>query len=167
MVAHAGAENFQSSGSSLNGNAGALIAESATLHHIGIVVDSITQAAQRFALAMSCSWDGRIIHDPLQRVRVSFLSPADARNPVYELVEPAREDSPVSNFLKKTGGGIHHVCYEVNNLDLGLKKAKDSGFVVVSAPSPAVAFSGRRIAWVWSRDRLLVEFLERDKNNAQ
>ena len=46
------------------------------------------------------------------------LAPLDSRIPVYELVEPASEASPVSNFLKKRGG-LHHVCYEIDDLEEG------------------------------------------------
>jgi methylmalonyl-CoA/ethylmalonyl-CoA epimerase len=92
---------------------------------------------------------------------VSFFTPLDTKNPVLELVEPASDASPVSNFLK-TGGGLHHVCYEIDDLASGLRDAKASGFAVVAAPAPAVAFAGRKIAWICSRNRLLIELLERD-----
>jgi methylmalonyl-CoA/ethylmalonyl-CoA epimerase len=138
-----------------------LLTGKALLHHLCCVVPSISTVADSFAASISASWDGQIIHDPLQRVRVSFFKPADPRNPVYELVEPAGDDSPVTNFLKK-GGGLHHVCYEIDDLELGLKEAREAGFIVVSPPKPAVAFGGRRIAWICSKNRLLIELLERD-----
>jgi methylmalonyl-CoA/ethylmalonyl-CoA epimerase len=142
---------------------GPLLTQKAVLHHLGCVVPSISAVAGAFGASMSASWDGQIIHDPLQRVRVTFFKPADPRNPVYELVEPAGDDSPVTKFLKK-GGGLHHVCYEIDDLELGLKEAQGAGFVMVSPPKPAVAFSGRRIAWICSRNRLLMELLERDSS---
>jgi len=140
---------------------GPLLSGKALLHHLGCVVPSISTVADAFAASISASWDGHIIHDPLQRVRVAFFRPADARNPVYELVEPAGDNSPVTNFLKK-GGGLHHVCYEIDDLELGLKEASGAGWLMVSPPKPAVAFGGRRIAWIYSKDRLLMELLERD-----
>lgn len=138
-----------------------LLRQNGTLHHLGFVVKSISRAANDFATSLGLIWDGKIIHDPLQRVQVSFFRPADVQNPVYELVEPASEDSPVMQFLKK-GGGLHHVCYEVDDLDSGLKAAREVGLAVASGPTPAVAFGGRRIAWVCqSRSRLLMELLDR------
>lgn len=142
------------------GSTGFLITGKAVLHHLGFVVPSISAAAEAFAASISAEWDNDIIHDPIQRVRVAFFNPADARNPVFELVEPAAEASPVTRFLKK-GGGLHHVCYEIDGLERGLTDAKQAGFVMVAPPAPAVAFGGRRIAWVWSRNRLLIELLER------
>ena len=93
---------------------------------------------------------------------MAFFYPVDPRNPVFELVEPASEASPVSNFLKK-GGGLHHVCYEIDDLESGLREARGVGLVIVSAPASAVAFDGRRIAWVCSKKRLLMELLERNR----
>lgn len=143
--------------------AGPLLAGKCTLHHLGVVVASISSAAEEFAASISASWDGQIIHDPLQQVRVAFFKPSDVRNPVFELVEPAVEDSPVTNFLSKRVG-LHHICYEIDDLESGLKAVRAAGLSIVSRPQPAVAFSGRRIAWVTSKQRLLMEFLERDPN---
>lgn len=142
--------------------AGFLVVGSGVLHHLGFVVSSISAAAEEFALSMSAHWDGEIIHDPIQRVRVAFFKSTDARNPVFELVEPASEASPVCNFLKK-GGGLHHVCYEIDDLELGLSAARGVGLVVVADPVPAVAFDDRRIAWICSKRRLLIELLERSR----
>jgi methylmalonyl-CoA/ethylmalonyl-CoA epimerase len=141
---------------------GPLLSGNALLHHLGCVVPSIANVADAFAASISASWDSQIIHDPLQRVRVAFFKPADPRNPVYELVEPAGDDSPVGKFLKKAGGGLHHVCYEVDDLEACLEKARAVAFALVSPPKPAVAFGGRRIAWICSKNRLLIELLERD-----
>ena len=139
---------------------GFLVCGNGTVHHLGFVVASIADAAEEFAASVSAHWDGEITHDPIQRVRVAFLSPSDVRNPVFELIEPASETSPVSKFLKK-GGGLHHVCYEIDDLESGLREARSSGLAIVAAPAPAVAFGGRRIAWVCSKRRLLLELLER------
>jgi methylmalonyl-CoA/ethylmalonyl-CoA epimerase len=124
---------------------GFLLSGNGVLHHLGFVVASISAVAEEFAASMSARWDGEVIHDPIQRVRVAFFSPADTRNPVFELVEPASEVSPVSNFLKKRGG-LHHVCYEIDDLESGLREARGAGLVIVADPRPAVAFGGNRIA---------------------
>ena len=153
--------NGSGNGPARSANGGPISAANGVLHHLGFVVPSISGAAEGFAASMSARWDGRVIHDPLQGVRVAFFSPADARNPVIELVEPGSDASPVSHFLKKRGGGLHHICYEVNDLDVALREAKGTGFAIVAPPTPAVAFEGRRIAWI-NRNRLLMELLERD-----
>ena len=84
---------------------------------------------------------------------------ANATDPLIELVEPAGPDSPVSRFLRGRGG-LHHLCYEVDDLEAHLAFCKSIGTIVIRPPVPAVAFGGRRIAWALTRKRLLVEFLE-------
>jgi methylmalonyl-CoA/ethylmalonyl-CoA epimerase len=127
-----------------------LLSGKGMLHHLGFVVSSISAVAEQFAASTAARWDGEVIHDPIQRVRVAFFSPADSQIPVLELVEPASEVSPVNDFLKKRGG-FHHVCYEIDDLASGLREAWGAGLVIVADPAPAVAFGGRRIAWVQFR----------------
>jgi methylmalonyl-CoA/ethylmalonyl-CoA epimerase len=131
------------------------------LHHVGFVVRSIEETAPSFAAGVACTWDGVIIEDPVQKVRVSFCRPADAAQPEIELVEPGRfEDSPVLRYLEQQGGGLHHVCYEVADIEAELERVRKARAVVVRRPVPAVAFGGRRIAWVMTREQLLIEYLE-------
>jgi methylmalonyl-CoA/ethylmalonyl-CoA epimerase len=129
------------------------------LHHIGFVVESIQESAESFALSLGATWDGNIIHDPLQKVRVTFLQGAHIGDALIELVEPAGPDSPVLGFLEKRGG-LHHLCYEVEDLESHLAFSKSIGTKIIRTPVPAVAFGGRRIAWALTKKRLLVEFLE-------
>ncbi|SRR6266404_2550517 len=130
------------------------------MHHIGYVVSSIEKSAPNFAKDICATWDGRIFEDPHQVVRVTFLETQHPPGPLVELVQPNGDTSPVLNFLKR-GGGLHHLCYEVKNLDLRLAYCNELGGKMVRPPRPAVAFGGRRIAWVFTPNRLLVEFLER------
>lgn len=129
------------------------------LHHVGYVVRSISEVADRFAQSVAASWDQEIIQDPLQDAKVAFLKGIVQEFPLVELLEPASEASPVANFLRK-GGGLHHLCYEVESLDKRLEFSQAIGGMIVRPPLPAVAFAGRRIAWVYTKDRLLLEFLD-------
>ena len=126
------------------------------LHHAGFVVSSIAAGIDDFSKRLHAGGDGTITHDPHQRVKVCFLQVGNA---VVELVEPAAADSPVGRFLEK-GGGLHHLCYEVDDLDAQMQLMSARGAVITSAPYPAVAFAGRRIGWVMTGQRLLLEFLE-------
>ena len=51
-------------------------------------------------------------------------------NVFLELIEPAEENSPISNFIKK-GGGFHHLCFEVDDIHLELEKMKKNGARIV------------------------------------
>jgi methylmalonyl-CoA/ethylmalonyl-CoA epimerase len=129
------------------------------LHHIGFVVYSIQESAEAFALSLRATWDGNIVFDPVQRVHVAFFQGYSSSDPLVELVEPGGSDSPVSQFAER-GGGLHHLCYEVPDLDSHLKFCQSVGTRIIRPPVPAVAFGGRRIAWGITKKRLLLEFLE-------
>ncbi len=129
------------------------------LHHVGFVVANIETAMPGFLRSLAAEWDGQVFLDPLQKVRVAFLA-TRAQDPAIELVEPAADDSPVSRFLQERGGGLHHVCYEVADLEQQLVELRSRGALIVKRPLPAVAFGGRRIAWVITSEKLLVELLE-------
>jgi len=128
---------------------------------VGYAVASIARVAKEFASSMGAHWDEKIIHDPLQEARVTFMRCDGPETPAIELVEPAGDNSPLYKFVAK-GGGLHHVCYEVDSLNRQLEHSRVAGCLVVKNPLPAVAFGGRRIAWVYTRQKLLVEYLERN-----
>jgi len=130
------------------------------LHHLGFVVANLNAGMAGFTLSLAAGWDGQAYEDPFQKVKVAFLvvSPGEAS---IELVEPAAEDSPVRRFLEKTGGGLHHVCYEVEDLSLEIAEMKSRKAMLIRKPKPAVAFAGRNIAWMLTAENLLVEFLEK------
>jgi methylmalonyl-CoA/ethylmalonyl-CoA epimerase len=130
------------------------------LHHVGLVVASLDEGVRRYLHALPLLWDERVYHDPVQTVRVTFLRHAEPGAPLIELVEPLDGQSRVAAFLAR-GGGFHHLCYEVDSVQAQLEKAAETGAVVVFDSRPAVAFDGREIAWVCTRDRLLIEYLAR------
>ena len=144
----------------------ALACSQGTFHHIGFVVASIEDSVEGFLQFLHDEWNGKIFHDPNQVVKVTFLHSRQPGNPVLELVEPAGEKSPVTPFLKR-GGGLHHLCYEIDNLEEQLRWSRTQGGIVVRPPLPAVAFEGRRIAWVYTKNKLLVEYLERQRRSAE
>lgn len=128
------------------------------LHHMGFVVTDIVTAMPAFVRSMAAEWDGRMFEDPLQKAKVAFMTtrPGDA---MIELVQPMGEGSPVQRFLQQ-GGGMHHLCYEVADLEAELTAFRSRGAAIASRPKPAVAFGGRRIAWVITSEKFLVELLE-------
>jgi methylmalonyl-CoA/ethylmalonyl-CoA epimerase len=127
------------------------------VHHIGYLVSSISAMVEDFIETLSFQWDGRIVLDPLQKVRVTFLR-SNLQQPSVELIEPSGADSPVHSFLRR-GIGFHHICLEVADIENELDQARCRGGLVAKAPLPAVALDGRRIAWVYTRARMLIEYL--------
>jgi len=129
------------------------------MHHVGYVVHSIDSCVQGFQRSLDAVWDGVVFEDRCQKVKVAFLSTGDS-DTLIELVEPNAADAPVRRFLAETGGGLHHVCYEVDELDRELAATRTRGGLIAKRPMAAVAFGGRRIAWIITAEKLLVELLE-------
>jgi methylmalonyl-CoA/ethylmalonyl-CoA epimerase len=138
--------------------------QAAVFHHVGYVVKSIAEIGGQFARSLGAEWNGEIIHDPLQEAKVAFLFWGNQHGTAVELVEPAGDKSPLHLFLAK-GGGLHHICYEVDSLATQLQHSRNAGCLIVRDPLPAAAFGGRKIAWVYTPQKLLVEYLERQSRH--
>jgi methylmalonyl-CoA/ethylmalonyl-CoA epimerase len=64
-----------------------------------------------------------------------------------ELLEPTGEDSPISKFLEKRGGGIHHIAIEVEDIEAALAKLKSKGARLIDE-SPRIGAEGCLVAFV-------------------
>ena len=64
-----------------------------------------------------------------------------------ELLEPVTPDGPIAKFLARRGPGIHHVCYEVPDLDAALLRCRAAGYRLLDE-TPRTGAHGRRIAFV-------------------
>lgn len=129
------------------------------LHHVGLVVARIEESVESLMEVLGATWNGQVFEDPLQGAKVAFLT-TRAGDAQVELVEAASKDSPVERFLREKGGGLHHLCYEAADIEQELRDMRARGALLVKRPKPAVAFGGRRIAWVLTAEKLLIELLE-------
>jgi len=127
------------------------------LHHIGMVVEDVQAAAAQYRRWFGFAPSRRLVVDPVQQVRTLFLQ--TGQSVLLELVEPLSTTSPVARFLNQRGG-LHHLCYEVQDLERALETFRRQGALVVRQPVPAVAFRGRQIAFVYGEGQQLIELLE-------
>ena len=132
------------------------------LHHIGVVVGSVKESGELYAEHLGMCALGPAVHDPLQRVIVQFWAQEGCGISI-ELIEPVGGDSPVAGFLGK-GGGLAHLCYEVEDLEMALEDARQKGAIVISGPVPAAAFQQRRIAFVILRGIGVTELVEKSSS---
>lgn len=130
-----------------------------SLHHVGYAVNSIAESLPGWQVTLCPIRVSGTFEDPAQGARVVFLEFAPGST-LLELVEPLGADAPLARFVHK-GGGLHHLCFEVDDLDAQIKEMQAKKAFLVRHPRPAVAFGGRRITWMVTREKLLVEFLER------
>lgn len=130
-------------------------------HHLGVAVRDIEKALPIYADLMNYRLYDGPYEDPIQRVKVAFLRREGTHDPVIELVAPGTDDSPVNNYLRKEVGA-YHMCFEVHTIEQTLAELRTRGCVLVASPAPAVAFKGRKIAWLFTPTRQLIEVLERE-----
>jgi len=128
------------------------------LHHVGILVPDLPRAVAEYADRFGCSVESQAIEDPAQTSVVQFLRLPGAPS-WLELVTPNGPDSKLANALRK-GGGLNHLCYEVADIAAACAHLRDRAMLSVGDPTPAVAFGGRRVAWLMDPSRLLVELVE-------
>ena len=130
------------------------------LLHVGVAVPALGPAAGTLETLFGYKVVSGPFDDPIQKVSVSFLTQSTADVAEIELIAPLTEDSPVRAMLQKNGGGAYHLCFETSDLEGALAHAKSHGCMVLSQPAPAVAFQGRRIAWLYAPTRQLFELVE-------
>lgn len=113
------------------------------LHHVAIAVPSLEEARSLYVGALGLA-AGDVEHVPDQKVDVLVLRAGSQR---VELVQPAAEDSPVSRFLERTGGGIHHLAWRVDDLPAALERLTAAGVRLIDeAPRPGA--HGTRVAFL-------------------
>ncbi len=124
--------------------------------HIGVAVESIDGA-----LAFYRDVLGVTPHAPEQADGAAIVS-LPFGGPEVELLEPRSPESPIARFLAKRGPGIHHVCYEVPDLDAALERCRTLGYRLVDEV-PRRGAGGRRIAFVHPKSTagILLELTER------
>ncbi|HEC92352.1 MAG TPA: methylmalonyl-CoA epimerase [Candidatus Atribacteria bacterium] len=132
------------------------------LHHIGIVVKDLRKSLKEYQEVLNLKQIGVPHHEKRQKVIAGFLSWGSLEGTTLELLEPVGEDSPVYKFMKKDGG-IHHICFEVDDIEKEVDELREKGGKVVCEPVSCTGFEGRRIAFILTLENLLIEFVEKEK----
>ncbi|MEO1287298.1 MAG: methylmalonyl-CoA epimerase [Chloroflexota bacterium] len=90
------------------------------INHVAIVVQDIDESLPFWRDALGLSM-GKIQDVPQEQVQVAFLDVGDSH---IELVQPTTTDSGIANYLAKKGQGIHHICFEVEDIVSALGQMK-------------------------------------------
>ncbi|WP_432821914.1 methylmalonyl-CoA epimerase [Trichloromonas sp.] len=93
------------------------------INHVGIAVKNLEASIPFYRDVLGMVFEGTE-EVAEQKVRVAFLAVGESR---IELLEPTAEDSPVARFLEKNGEGVHHLAYQVEDIEATLEKLKSAG----------------------------------------
>lgn len=113
------------------------------INHIALVVDDIEEALEFWhdALGLDLS---HVEDVPGENSMVAFLP---AQESEVELVKPTNEDSGIARFLKNHGPGMHHICFEVYDIEETMAHLKSKGVRLINQ-SPEIGTGGKKIAFV-------------------
>lgn len=113
------------------------------INHIGIAVKNLENSIPLYRDQLGMEFEGSE-EVAEQKVRVAFLKIGESR---IELLEPTAPDSPVARFLEKNGEGIHHMAYEVADIEQALAELKEKEVRLIDE-SPRRGAHGSLIAFL-------------------
>ncbi|MBI4926963.1 MAG: methylmalonyl-CoA epimerase [Anaerolineae bacterium] len=126
------------------------------INHVAIVVADLDQALTfwRDALGIELS---HVEDVPSQKAAVAFLPVGDSE---VELVKPTSDDSGTAKFLAERGGGMHHLCFEVDDITAKLAELKEKGVRLIN--ETPMELPGRKMAFIHPKSTggVLVELYE-------
>ncbi len=112
------------------------------INHVAIAVPDIDSSLTFWRDAMGLKVD-HIEEVPSQKSTVVFIPVGESE---VELVRPTSEDTGVAKFIAEKGGGMHHLCFEVDDIDAMLADLKEKGVRLIN--ETALELPGRKMAFV-------------------
>ncbi|KAF0219803.1 MAG: methylmalonyl-CoA/ethylmalonyl-CoA [Geobacteraceae bacterium] len=113
------------------------------INHIGIAVTSLEAAIPFYRDGLGMAFQG-CEEVAEQKVKVAFLQVGESK---IELLEPTSAESPIAKFLEKNGAGVHHIAYEVEDIEAAIAKLEMDGVRMVDKV-PRSGAHGARIAFI-------------------
>lgn len=135
------------------------------LDHVCLAVRNI--AAARAALTRTLGYQPRteIVTNTRQQVRVQFMSKAGSLD--IKLIEPSAPDSPLVDFIKRSGGGLHHLAFKTGQVSDAVEDLAQKGAKILTPPQPGEAFDEALIAFAFLGGGLNVELIDTDARRAE
>jgi len=132
------------------------------IHHIAIAVNNIEEAAKFFQEVMGLNLMGVEVVTA-QKTKVGFFKIGESN---IELVEPSEPDSPLVKFLETKGQGIHHICFEVDDVEAEVKAYLEKGATLIDQ-KPRPGAHNTKVAFVHpkSSSGVLIELNELPKDH--
>jgi methylmalonyl-CoA/ethylmalonyl-CoA epimerase len=117
--------------------------EARGIHHLGVAVEDLDEALSTYERLFGAELEHRATV-PDQGVEAAAVRLGDGR---VELLEPLEPDTPVGRFLAKRGPGMHHVAYEVEDVQLAVTQLADAGAEMIDE-RPREGLFGLQVAFV-------------------
>ena len=126
--------------------------------HIGIAVSDLEAALGLYQRILGLE-PAEIEQVASQAVRVAVLPVGDSH---IELLQSTTPEGPIARFIEKRGEGIHHLCFEVQDVAQALERLQEAGVQIIDR-TPRIGAGGRRVAFLHPRSTngVLIELSER------
>jgi methylmalonyl-CoA/ethylmalonyl-CoA epimerase len=119
------------------------------LNHVAIAVPDLEAASEQYRTALGAKVNAPQ-DEPDHGVTVVFI---ELPNTKIELLYPLGENSPITGFLEKNpSGGIHHVCYEVDDILAARDQLKANGLRVLGNGEPKIGAHGKPVLFLHPKD---------------
>ena len=100
----------------------------------------------------------RPVVNPAQKVKVIFLWKENSVT--VKLIEPLKDNVQLLSFVRRGGGGLHHICFRCERIRDSVDELTSKGFTLVSPPFPGEAFNCNDIAFLVGRFGLNIELID-------
>ena len=104
------------------------------ISHLGVAVKDLKEARDFYRTVFGIESSEPIVGGG-GTVRASLV---ELENATVELLEPIGNEGAIAKFLEKRGEGIHHVCYEVKDINTEIESLKEKGIDIIGEPTPGV-----------------------------
>ncbi len=131
------------------------------LHHIGIVVADVDRYLDK-RVSGTVTID---VMDETQDARIVLLNHGDLQ-PITELIQPMSDRATTAGFLKRKGGGYHHLCYEAASVTEVEEYFQESGIKTIYGPVSASALGNQLVLFGYTRNREIIEFVVNHAKNS-
>jgi len=130
------------------------------LAHVGIAVKNLDHSLGVFSKLLGLV-PGYTEVIPDQKVKAAFFSTGESG---IELLEPTSPESPIGKFLDKRGEGVHHLSFEVDDIEAEMARLMNEGFELVDQ-KPRTGAHEYRVAFLHPRSTngVLIELSERKR----
>ena len=119
------------------------------LNHVAIAVPDLDAAAAQYRGTLGAKV-GAPQDEPDHGVTVVFI---ELPNTKIELLYPLGENSPINGFLEKNpAGGIHHICYEVEDIHGARDQLSENGARVLGDGEPKIGAHGKPVLFLHPKD---------------
>lgn len=134
------------------------------LDHIGIVVQDINDSLRFFESGLGLHLD-HVASEEGGETNVAFLPVGDSE---IELVQTHDPESGLGKFLAKRGEGIHHICFQVDDIDAALARLKEQGAQLIDQ-TPRVNASGMKYAFIHPKSAhgVLIELYQKPASQTE